>query len=54
MRCKVCGINVQSKLCDQCKDFLKWLYPEEEPEEIIQKYKELTEAHSFLRRKKRK
>jgi len=44
----------EAKLCETCEDLLGWIYPDEEPETILEKYDELMEVHQFLRRKKRK
>ncbi len=39
MKCKLCGLTDQGVLCSNCRDFLKWMYPDDEPEEILELYK---------------
>ncbi len=54
MKCKLCKRVEEKKLCPTCRDFLAWIYPGENPEEVIEKYEELKNIHFNLKRKKRK
>lgn len=54
MKCKLCKRVDDTKLCEECRRFLRWIYPNEDPEDVIEKYKELADIHFYLRRRKRK
>ena len=54
MKCKLCKRIEDTKLCPTCKDFLAWIYPGEDSEDVIEKYKELANIHFYLRGRKRK
>lgn len=54
MKCKLCKKAVQRELCNSCRDFLKWTYPQDEPEDIVERYKDEHVRNDYLRRRKRK
>jgi len=54
MKCKICKQEAEKKVCPTCQEFLEWAYPGERAEDIMKKYKELSDAHFHLRRRKRK
>ncbi|HLC98285.1 MAG TPA: hypothetical protein VJC21_05920 [Candidatus Nanoarchaeia archaeon] len=54
MNCKLCKQETSVKVCTTCRDFLHWNYPGEKVEDVLEKYKELSDAHFYLRRRKRK
>jgi len=41
MKCKLCETKTKDKLCKKCWDFLHWRYPKENPEDVIDRYKEV-------------
>lgn len=53
MKCGMCKIETKGKLCETCKEYLEWIYPDEEPETILDKYDELSKVHYFLRSKRK-
>jgi len=54
MNCKICKRETEGKLCTACRGYLKWRYPNEDPEVVLEKYKELSDAHFYLKRGRRK
>jgi len=54
MNCKICKCETKGKLCNNCKKFLAWKYPNEDPEVVLEKYSALSDAHFYLKRRKRK
>jgi hypothetical protein len=53
MKCGMCKIETKGRLCNTCKEYLEWIYPNEEAEVIMKKYKELSKVHYFLKSKRR-
>ncbi len=39
MKCKLCKKETEKKVCQTCHDFLQWNYPDENIENILDKYK---------------
>jgi len=48
MKCELCKTECKKILCQTCRDFLKWMYPDDNPEEVLNNYK------TGIRRRKRK
>jgi len=53
MKCKLCKKPASGILCNSCRDFLKWNYPNDDPEDVLQNY-EKAYARNGLRGRKRK
>ena len=54
MKCKICEKSVQAKLCETCQEVMEWMYPDQDVNEIVEKYDELDDLQKYLRRGKRK
>jgi hypothetical protein len=54
MKCELCKKVANGRLCNTCWNFLKWNYPQDDPEDILDQYKEAYVRNYYLQGRKRK
>ncbi|MBI4152103.1 hypothetical protein HY495_00195 [Candidatus Woesearchaeota archaeon] len=53
MKCKICDKQAKGLVCKTCQDFLAWLYPGKDPEDVLERYKAEYVKNCYARRRKK-
>ncbi|MBS3137292.1 hypothetical protein J4232_02555 [Candidatus Woesearchaeota archaeon] len=52
MKCKLCKKETKTTLCRTCNDFLQWMYPKDNPEDILERYRKADQKNGHKRLRK--